>query len=553
MKLKIIILLIVFFGLFENTYAWTPTALYSCAVVVENQISNTTWTFPLSVYSTVTLVENFTFEPQVTLPTGNTGYYIIYSLYGKHVISGEWAAIDNSGYKYYNSVNPLTAPGIPVQSNIPDTSQMCPAPEPCQAERAAAIAACPGGTEDYVDWSSWSYETCSTYRCCPTGVKLFGSCVWHCPYFDDREPGILKNYGAGLCQTPACSQNEIVVDGKCKHNCTLPSLMDLVTGNCTTPDFDCGPCETKTESGCIAPAVCPSLTYMNFETCQCTDEKPPDCGMNKHWNGVSCVADEVTRCSPVEINGVMTEQVKNVDGDCIPVQTPTVKPTTDPVLTPEENNGAVLGAIKDDTGKLIVQGNETNKYLSSLDENTQIIVKNQGVINENIKKNTTDITSTLNNNADGIINAIQGLEAGLTVGEGEPLVCPSGYQLIGNQCEKTLVCPEGYQIIGNDCSEILPEYTEEGLGNTVGAYTVGDYNGRYTAMVNNIKSGPLATMLTFGSIPSGASAMTIPMPEMFGGDQSFDFANFDNAWSILRAALLVIFSFIFIRIVFLKR
>ncbi len=515
-----LICLIFFFliGAIKNSFANTYTyATSPCKWQQYNVEQEKIASFDIDL-STTWVVDS---DGVISLSTDTThinsgAHYFRYNVFSVYQLDdlGNYGVIQGSIFAVYQ-----VGPGLPNMPFPVPVGTVCPVP-PCEDQKNAFIVTC--GGEDYVDWSTWNEETCTGGKCCPSGnFTITNVCVPFCPYVE-RIPNDINIIG-GTCIGPPCSSNEIEVDGKCKSNCIAPAVMDVSTGECFSPQPHCNPCEILTGGSCIAPPVCPSQTYRNQQTCECTDEEPPDCGPNHHWNGAVCQPDEVKRCDEGKI--------KNAAGDCV----------ADPRYCPKGKHydsttkGCVDNAPLDDKTPPVDPAAADSEKLGNIAENAGKTVDNTKAIGESserIEKLLSGISGQLDKiemNGDGVE---QGIKDGLSDLQGSIDGVDDTLENISSGSYSPQPAPEPYTTEEYDFSERTSEFLSQ--MKTTGIFS-------------------LPGMLS-DSIPGGGSPiLTIDTGETFGGIHTIDFSNFSMALTILKYLFQIAGMVTAIRIVTLKR
>lgn len=280
--------------------------------------------------------------------------------------------------------------------------------------------------------------------------------------------------------------------------------------NYDTCDYSCDKCSTVS-AACIDRCTAKGQNvYLNSCTtsssgvqladCKCTDEKPDDI-----WPD-----DPVPPTDPAP---------DPTDPD----------PTTNPNLATD-----ILKGIKTNTDKQIGQNDSTNIYLKNIDNNQAKTVNNLDAINTNLQTSTGKVTDKL----DSVIKAIEeGGGGGIT---------DENIHDIGDEFGAAL--DDETDQLKDFMQGVAPSYDSSGMG------TPQDMGARYTQMANTLKSTPIYGMITgMGNIPGGSSVQTISMGASHGGDQAFDWSDFGFAWTSLRAVLLILASWMGVKIVVLKK
>lgn len=202
---------------------------------------------------------------------------------------------------------------------------------------------------------------------CPSETFMLGGyCLPLCPYGQNYTPeGIYNNPVTGTCVGPPCGPDEILIEGKCKSQCTNGLQLDINTGSCSV--------------------ICPEGTH-NISPTQCQK----DC---KSWQSYDVSTDSCIDVEkPLEETPTPTpEETPTPPGETAPDTTPAPEPET------ADNNGEEwLKAIKKNSDKEL-------GALANIDENVKRSVDNQvvidgklGAINSNLGK-AVDILGDISN------------------------------------------------------------------------------------------------------------------------------------------------------------
>lgn len=444
---------------------------------------------------------------------------------------------------------------------------------------------------------------------CPTGQKIGNhiydpgseSCAPWCGYnINSGPPGFI---GADNCVEPQCGAGEVILPPSniCESNCDYPQIVGDATGVCYTPDCaageqrltpsspctaippTCGPCQiVNQDNQCQDPPACDPIGYIRQDTdCTC---KPPPCadGYERTTPDGPCVqkcaegferltpdAQCIPKCQYPMVRGVdggcvNTEtgcpprEHKNIEGNCVGDDTtvdddndgtPDIddpdhaynQPDADP-----DNDGTPNATDPDDDGDGTPDVNDydhpTRRPWGDFD--------NDGLTNDEDPDDDNDgVDDPDDPDADTDNDGERNDEDKDIDGDGTPNAIDPDAQGNGvpdtEEPPKPISCPEGTKLSGDSCVsiELLPEYEETSLGQE------GSYNDRYFAMVQNIRKHEIFGLVSgVGDIPSGSSIATIDMGRL-GGEQSINYADYDDVWSTLRAVFLIICSWVGLKII----
>ena len=448
--------------------------------------------------------------------------------------------------------------------NVPPTDPCCP--EGQENVFGECVDKCPSGEER---------TSCGCKPVCPSGQRLSPSCdcIPYCPYTSGRTPGDILNPG-GLCVAPPCSNNEITnEDGTCTPNCTTPGqLFDVTTGECFTPQPNCGPCETLSGGQCIPPDQCAAGFHRNFQTCQCdeTPEETPDCpsGQFYHWGYKKCMPKVVCPAGQYHNGEKCVDKAtppEDPDPKVDPKNPPTPTPTRpdDPTqvgytqnpdpATPRETD-PWTAAVKDNVDKTNEILTGVRNDLGQAKTDLTWIQATMAAVNENIGKAITAIQSGISEISSRTENAISDGSASVLNG------VRGMTETLGNAIKG----------LGTDLTGIkdgIGDANEEIKGISEGTYTQPgekqpyaapshDFGGRTSEFLASVKASKIFSLpneLQKGIPEGGSPILRIETGDTFAGTVLIDFSEFSDGLLVLRTLCQIMGITLAIRIITLKR
>lgn len=251
---------------------------------------------------------------------------------------------------------------------------------PCEAERAAKDIAC-GGAENVILWSD---ETCTgdcVFECKGPGEEDYDSALGRCAFAEKT----LNFYDASICKgICGCDTATIAAEYvKCEP-------YKVVIFSDVLCESQCSDCNDQYSD---AEVMCNGLYPNTWE-----------CDSNGEIINLDCQAE------PADTTLLTLEPV--VNPETAEEQTPAPDPADpDPATNPNLAEDLLKG-IKSNTDKDLANQADQTKLLGVIAANVKISVNNQGVINENLKAGNKAIVEGLGDVVDAIgdIGEIEGPE-----------------------------------------------------------------------------------------------------------------------------------------------